>query len=246
MTKLAETYFHLDVRLPEADAVELRSYLYRRASAYGEGLFGQTAEFDVNVEDGSIRAWLIVVGALYIGIGQYGSFRSGIDYAIKDARSFSEHVLEDVRNSEISDSEILRFERRLGVPGKIKRVFRRLERLEAHGQNLSKTEYEGEIRLISRGLHSIFRAMDDERDRALLFDSLPIELRATLPERLPTPEYNDIQRVGLRPKELELPKPHYRLALRDEDEEKKQQRLQDEILYRFRLSNSGFRLIPDK
>ncbi len=246
MTKLAETYLRLDIRLAEPDILELRAYLQRRAATFAEGLFGQVPEFAVYVEDGSIRAWLVVAGALYVGIGQYGSFRSGMDYAVKDARTFSERVLQDVKNSGVSEAEIRRFERRLGVPGKIKRIFRRLDRLEARGRDLSKADYEREIQSISRGLRSIFRAVDNKRDRALILDSLPMEFRSRLPERLPVPDHHQTPVVGLRPEEFDLPKPHLRLLDRVDNEEETRKRLQDEIRYRFSPFGSGFRLIPNK
>lgn len=244
MTKLAETYLRLDIRLAEPDILELRAYLQRRAATFAEGLFEQDPEFAVYVENGSIRVWLVVAGALYVGIGQYGSFRSGVDYAVKDARTFSERVLQDVKNSGVSEAEIRRFERRLGVPGKIKRIFRRLDWLEARGRDLSNADYEREIQSISRGLQTIFRAVDDGRDRALILDSLPMEIRSRLPERLPIPDHHQTRVVGLRPEKFDLPKPHLRLLDRVDDETRK--RLQDEILYRFTALGSRFRLIPNE
>lgn len=68
MTKLAETYLRLDIRLAEPDILELRAYLQRRAATFAEGLFGQVSEFAVYVEDGSIRVWLAVAGVLYVGL----------------------------------------------------------------------------------------------------------------------------------------------------------------------------------
>ncbi len=244
MTKLAETYLRLDIRLAEPGILELRAYLQRRAATFAEGLFGQVSEFAVYVEDGSIRVWLAVAGVLYVGIGQYGSFRSGVDYAVKDARTFSERVLQDVKNSGVSEAEIRRFERRLGVPGKIKRIFRRFDWLESRGRDLSKTDYEREIQSISRGLQSIFRAVDDKRDRALILDSLPMEFRSRLPERLPIPVQHQTLVVGLRPEEFDLPKNSLSLFDRVDDETRK--RLEEEILYRFSSLGSRFRFIPNE
>lgn len=151
-----------------------------------------------------------------------------------------------MKNSGVSEAEIRRFERRLGVPGKIKRIFRRLDWLESRGRDLSKTDYEREIQSISRGLQSIFRAVDDKRDRALILDSLPMEFRSRLPERLPIPNHHQVSVVGLRPEEVDLPSSHLRLLNRGDGEEETRKRLQDEILYRFSPFGSEFRLIPNK
>jgi hypothetical protein len=96
MTKLAETYFRLGVRLEESDRGEFQSFLNDRARAYAGELFGQHPEIVVYIADGSLRSWIIIAGAMYVGIGQYGSFRSGVDYVVRDARTFSERVFEDV------------------------------------------------------------------------------------------------------------------------------------------------------
>ncbi len=62
---------------------------------------------------------MTVAGALYIGIGQYGSFRSGIDYIAKDSKRFSNTVIEQfIATQKIDESVIFRTERRLGIPGK--------------------------------------------------------------------------------------------------------------------------------
>ena len=223
MTKLAETYLHLDIRLAEPDILELQAYLQQRAATFSEGLFGQVPEFAVYVKDGTIRTWLVVAGALCVGIGQYGSFRSGVDYAVKDARTFSERVLQDVKNSGVSEAEIRRFERRLGVPGKIERLFRRLDRLKARGRDLSKADFEQEVQSISHGLQSIFRVVDDKRDRALILNNLPMEIRSKLPERLPKPDPHQMPVVGLRPEEFDGSTIRLRLfdRLDEEDETRK-------------------------
>lgn len=34
----------------------------------------------------SVKVYIALTGAIYLAIGQYGSFRSGIDYMIEDAK----------------------------------------------------------------------------------------------------------------------------------------------------------------
>ena len=223
----------------------MQAFMRSRATIFAEDLFGQVPEFAVYVEDGSIRLWLAVVGSLYIGIGGYGSFRSGIDYAVKDARTFSERVLQDVRNSGVPESEIRRFERRLGVPGKIRRMFGRFDRLKRHGRELSKTEYEREIDAIERGLRSIFRAVENKPDRDLILKNLLTEYPPRHPEQLPIPGLPQMPVVGLRPMETQLWKPRFRVLDEFHDEERTRKRSQEETLYRFAPFDSGFRLISE-
>ena len=42
-------------------------------------------EVEINLVDGSLKAYILVLGTLYIAIGQYGSFRSGLEYLKQDA-----------------------------------------------------------------------------------------------------------------------------------------------------------------
>lgn len=243
MTTLAETYLRLDIRLSEPDLRELRAYLRHSAPTFAEGLFRQVPEFTIQVEDGSVRAWLAAVGFLYVGISGYGSFRSGLDYAVKDARTFSERVLQEVENSGVSETEIPRFERRLGVPGKLQRIFRRLDRLEKSGRNLSKADYEREIQSINRGLHNIFREVDNKRDHELILQSLPKQFKSKLPKRLPVPGPRESPMVRLRRDEMDLPTYHLSQLHRVDDDEVARKRREEEKLYRFRSFDSGFRLI---
>lgn len=243
MTRLAETYLHLNIRLSETDMYQLQVYLNDRAVTFAEGLFRQAPKFMVRVEEGSVRLWIVVAGALYAGISGYGSFRSGVDYAIKDARTFSERVLNDVRNSGISDAEIRRFERRLGVPGKIQRLFRQLDRLQEGGRSLSKAEYEREIQSINRGLDSLFKEVDRKQDRTLILDNLTMEFESRLPERFPIPGPDELPMVGFRKEDFDLPTYHFPQLHRVEDDATRKRR-KDEADYQFSTFSSGFRLVP--
>ena len=92
MTKLAETYIHLKIDATDDFQREVREYLYELSQGISYQIFGQETQIDISFEDGSWKTWIAVAGAIYIGIGQYGSFRSGIEFMVKDARKFSNVV----------------------------------------------------------------------------------------------------------------------------------------------------------
>ncbi|MFC1664828.1 hypothetical protein ACFL17_04275 [Pseudomonadota bacterium] len=261
MTKLAETYFRLDIKLSDKDALELQSYLQQRASSYAEKLFGQVPEYVVYVEDGTVRVWIGVLGTLFVLITGYGSLRSGVDFIVQDAIKFSERVRADIRRSGISDSEILRFERRLGVPGKIQRLFHRLDRLDQHGHDLSKTEYKREILSVSRSIHSILEKVDNQRDRDLLTETLPEKIQSSLsdrlskdepfktrlvsnfPNRLPRDESVVPPRVAIRPEKSKVVDRKIRLIPIEDDEVTPMLQHHEGALYHFIPGDSGFRFI---
>ena len=98
MPKLAETYIHLKIE-PTDDFLDAsKAYLYHQNLRIAKDIFHGEIELYVRVEEGSFKAWITVLGLIYIGIGQYGSFRGGIDHVVNDARWFSEYVITEFLN----------------------------------------------------------------------------------------------------------------------------------------------------
>jgi hypothetical protein len=203
MIKLAETYFRLDLHLELKDQVKLQSILTSLAYRKAEGLFQQTPEIVTYLEDGSLKGWLTVAGRLYIAIGLYGSFRDGIDHLVKDAQVFSEKIIAEVQASGISQDEILRTERRTGVPGRLKRVIRQIDQLESNRKDLSKTQYDVQLLDIREKLVKILLVIEDDKDRAIVLDALPENIRIKLPQQIPKPFQMLTVPVALRPEEYE-------------------------------------------
>lgn len=134
MTKLAEAYIHLKIDATDDFKKESKYFLYELARSVSNERFNQDTEINIKFEDGSWKAWVTVAGVIYLGIGQYGSFRSGLEYLVKDARNFSQIVVERfIENNNLDDDIIFRSERRLGVPGKINRLFQRIDSVQVHG-----------------------------------------------------------------------------------------------------------------
>jgi hypothetical protein len=247
MTKLVEAYFRLDIHLDEWDKQEFQSYLESRARSYAAELFGQQLEYAAYVEEGSLRGWLIGSGRLMLaGALLYGSLREALDYAIQDARLFSERVHEDINRSGISDDEIQRFERRLGVPGQLNRIFERLDNLERHGRDISKDDFDKEVRSIRNRLANTLRQVDNEPDRELILKEVPNKIQSMLPKQRPVPDHSWREPIALRPEEWErlryspkalLANQNYVLAPQPipapEDKE-----------YQFIRTTEGFRLTP--
>lgn len=203
MSKLAETYLHLDINLDESSKNKLKNFLRARAPIYSEGVFNQELEFAVYVEDGSVKIWLAAAGILYAGISGYGSFRTGIDYLVKDAQTISERLFEDVKEVGVSDQQVINFQRRLGVPGQIKRVLRDIKKLEREGNDRNQGDYNTKIALISRSLERIAKQLDHPEDLQLFRENVPQQFRTEVPKRLPNREVERARLIALRPEEFE-------------------------------------------
>lgn len=203
MSKLSETFIHLDVNLDEKGKSRLKDYLYSKAPLYAEGIYRQELEFAVYVEDGSLKVWLATAGIIYAGVAGYGSFRSGIDYLVKDARAISERVLEDVRQSGVPQDRVINFQRRLGVPGQIKRVLADTRRLERESSNLTAEERSIRLASIRRAMERISKNLDHQEDADFLRSNLPDPLKDSIPKRLPRRDRERAKMIALKPEEYE-------------------------------------------
>jgi hypothetical protein len=199
MTKIAETYIHLKFDATDNFTKENREYLYDIAKSVAYDLFHQHCDIDIKIEDGSWKTWIALVGSIYIGIGQYGSFRSGLDTMVKDSKYFSSTIVEKfIDEKEINQEIIFRIERRLGVPGKIQRLFKKIDRLD---DNITLTQQTGAMKQsltinfvednenikeeIKNEILSILEQLSNQQDKQLFYNSIPSPLRDNIPEDFP-------------------------------------------------------------
>lgn len=197
MLKIAETYIHLKIEPTDIFIEKSKAYLFYRSQSIANEIFHDEINVYVRVESGSYKAWVTVVGAIFIGISQYGSFRSGIDHIVNDARTCSEHVISDfINESGVKEERIFRLERRLGIPGKIQRVLKRIDQLESSltlsqtiknvdgktfiSQNIGIDQ--NELEKIKIEIIRIFELLENDRDRRLFFESLSDSFKDELSE----------------------------------------------------------------
>lgn len=199
MTKIAETYIHLKLDATDELRIKVKDFLYRRGNALAKEVFPADVTVSATVEDGSIKARLTVMGVIYLifsGISNYGSFRSGIDHIVKDAKRFSHYVISDfVKETAVSHDKVIRLEKRLGVPGMIQRLFKRIDRLKepiAVGQKITMgkmvidqtvtLDLDQELEGIKKEITRILELIDHDKDRQLFISSLPESIKTKLPK----------------------------------------------------------------
>lgn len=194
MTILAETYIHLKIDPTEQFKIESEEYLYGLARSVSFELFGRETEISIRFEDGSWKAWVAVAGALYIGIGNYGDFRSGVEYLVSDAKKFSEIIIGQFKQKEKLEPKVIyRTERRLGIPGKINRLFLRIDNLKQYGKHENdrrsypwgtnidyerrrESHFNNELKGIKREIIQIVDALSHEQDQNIFLESLNLNL----------------------------------------------------------------------
>ncbi len=161
MTLLAGLNFNFNLDYDKVPLHEAEVYLREQTSKYANLIFRQQTEVYVRLEEGSLKVTLAVVGALYIGIGHYGSFRSGIDYMIKDAKSLYNLVTSEMVKNGMNEEDIIESKKMHCDPDRIRRVLLAIDRLESK-QKLSKSELDKELSKIRTSVRNICRSLSEE------------------------------------------------------------------------------------
>ncbi|MBT5868168.1 MAG: hypothetical protein HOH38_04955 [Nitrospinaceae bacterium] len=183
MSKIAETYIHLDLNPSLEDLSVLREYLNSQAREFSSGKFNSEVSIEIEFQSGSIKINVYVIGLLLTIdlVSRYGSFRSGIDYIIEDSKLFSKNILEElISDSDIPGDRIIRMERRLGVPGQIHRLIESFERLKQ--SDLNKRELNEKLQEIRNEIDTISKQIDTEQERNSITTELINEITGSFPK----------------------------------------------------------------
>lgn len=170
MAYIAGFHFHFELDYYELDIREAEEYLKGIVSKYSDLIFDQRTEVHARLEEGSLKANLVILGAIYIAIGQYGSFRSGVDYLIKDAKAMKDLITSEIVRNGLNESDIIEVKRRHCDPDRIRRVLLAIDRVESK-LNLSKDDRKKEISRIRSSVRKICHSID-EKDAGLFASSI--------------------------------------------------------------------------
>ncbi len=204
MTVLAQTYLHLIVAPSERQISETLEYVQYLGAVSAREHFRQDVELELRLEQGSLKGWLTVVGGLYLGLSNYGSLREGIDYAVKDSRQFSAWIIEKFKSEvQMPPSALYRTERRLGLPGKIQRLYPLLEETSNLIGGRDKVEAQRRLKQVQDQLTSIAAELSDSGETLVLErieEMIPAPIRDRLPPpQPPTPEHGQTPQAALGP-----------------------------------------------
>lgn len=160
MSYISRFEFHFDLDFHEIQLDEAKQYLQEITSEYASLIFNQKTNVHIHLVEGSLKAYLYVIGAIYIGIGQYGSFRSGIDIMIKDAKILKELITTKIVKDGLDEATIIKSKKLHCTPDKIRRVLLAIERLELGSWN-TKSELNKELSKIKTSVQNICHSLSD-------------------------------------------------------------------------------------
>lgn len=121
---LCQAYVHVEpVNFPEERLELLRKEIEHFVTTRGRFFLYDSVGTSVEFKDGSLKIYASILGALYIAIGQYADFRSGVDYLAQDAKRLAECIAsESLFMSQSRRDNTIRVEARIGVAGNLKSI----------------------------------------------------------------------------------------------------------------------------
>jgi hypothetical protein len=138
-----------------------------------ENVYGGGVTVDVLLEEGSLKTWVSITGALaiYGAIANYKGFKESVAEMCKDAREYSVDVCGAfAQAAKVNPGQVFRVERRLKTPGKLSRVLKKLEQLDKAAETMGTDKLQAQIREVQDELV----AVQSELTEALVFENLPM------------------------------------------------------------------------
>jgi hypothetical protein len=165
--ELGQTYIRFDFKANEEFKFALEKYLLHKGKVYAKEFFHKEFVFDefyfvVETEEGSLKSRLKIFGKIAVGaLIAYGGIRTGVDYLIQDSQRITNHIFEDISNEpNINPNSIGRVERRLGVPGKLKRLYNDIQHLENNREKITEQDQRNIINRISNRYDNLINELD--------------------------------------------------------------------------------------
>lgn len=205
--KIAETYIRIKIPATKNNKERLISILAKEAEIYSKEFFKGKIKYRIVVEEGSLKGKITIYGAIIVlieGVSNYGSFRQGLQQIISDSQHFSENVIEHTKQNDNSyriNTE--RTERRLGLPGRLKRTLDRINYLEQHIDDLPLNQVRRELTELKQDLSNIINSLDTQ-ERNSLEQFLPNDLRNSLPAPNERGTQEMINRYAIKEEEIRL------------------------------------------
>ncbi|MBO1109873.1 hypothetical protein J2R62_17025 [Plesiomonas shigelloides] len=188
MSLLAGISITIDFDYSCIDEPLTKEYLSDLVKSNARDIYGSEVKCYVELSEGSVKAILLIVGSIYAAICGYGSFRSGIDYMIKDAKLIKDLFASQLIRKGIHEEDIIDLRRIHSAPDKIRRVILAIERLESNIGKLSPEAVKIELHKIHTSVRNMSHALD-ERDYELFVSSLKEEY-VPVDRRLPESKMN--------------------------------------------------------
>lgn len=186
---LCQAYVHINpVGLDEDDVANLKRHLELFVATRGQFFLYEEVASDVELKDGSLKLYLTIAGALYIAIGQYGSFRDGVNYLAQDTKRLADcMVSESLFLTKSRHNTTIRAEARTGVTGSLKVVVDRLDYIRGEMGHISTPATTRQIADLEDQINRLIGNLRDPADPPYVADEICKIVKEVLPKNPRSP-----------------------------------------------------------
>lgn len=164
MSILSSYYFHFTLTLDKKEKEQFKDYLNNQVNQIAGYIYNQKVDVHIELKDGSLKTWVAVIGSIYIAIGQYGSFRSGLTQIIDDSKMVKNIVTNKMIKAGIAQDVILETKNMDATPQKIRRLLLRINKLEEKVNILNDEELQREKYLIRHQIMKMLFEIENKDD----------------------------------------------------------------------------------
>src|SRR5713101_5760739 len=185
MIKLAQSYLYFDRELSEEELYKLADFIFEVTEATAAKYFRDFSfQVSARVEEGSTKTWA-VISAVTGAIIFYGDLRSSVETIYHDARAAVTFVNERIIERErLRPQEIIRTRNSSGTPGKLLRLFERVEAGELSPEEATELA----IRTVGEKV-----AMTPQGEAVDLTERFSEELHRAAPEKFRGTAFSDVR-----------------------------------------------------
>ena len=201
MSKLTALYLRLDLEIPHYEQEPSRSYLQDLVGRLASEIYRQDVEVAVHFRQGSLEIFLAVAGSIYIAIGNYGSFRSGLNQIITDSKALKSLLVSSLRKDGIPKAAILEQRHLTATPERVRRLLMRIERFERRLPEYGEDEARAKLGRLLKAVQELTFEMEFPEDINLLMTNLDKRFRPPT-DKIHTP-YKKTLPIENRPTFLE-------------------------------------------
>lgn len=204
LIKIGETYIKFDFEFNDRNKELVKKAYMQHVGFPSSEILRNRELFKISIEydKGSLKTRIVIWGTvIYMGVANYGSFRAGVREIVNDVKIFSEYVINNIDNDpDINQNNILRTEKRTGIPGRVQELYNRIDKLERSLNTLSNQEIQAELNAIKQEVSNL-QAILPQQDGQVFIQELADYYKQNLPAPQDRRTEYLINRYGLKPEE---------------------------------------------
>lgn len=185
-TILCETYVHIETYDLSKEAEQrIRDYLEAQIKFKSEYFFDTKIEWEIEVEEGSLTIRATVLGGLAAFLISTASFKGSVYTAVDSAKMFSESLMVDgIVAAKNKARTVDHKEARLGVPGRLKRLIARIEKLGYEIERLKEKAISAKAAEVRRETERLLEDIPEQKDRVVVCKGLLEVMADNFPKKL--------------------------------------------------------------